>query len=362
MIDFTDFKKYKIIYLLVILLFALLFAIRDAPLYHAVFVDITVEPPESVRSRDFSWIAVNGWFITQTRLIKNDVILEGVKSDISKQKLKKIVSANRIGASNIIRISICSDEDLAKLKSLVSDIANLYLNQLDKPGKETDRLKKADQTDRKRTHDALLSDRMRIKEEIGAINKRLKDYEIELTLLGAKPIQLRTIKERIEEIDKTLVSLKTELVNLRLVYTDNWPQTSRLKNQIDTLEIERQKVDSGLPAAQKLEGEKADIISNIDKDKKDAEILQNELKATDNRLGQIEQEDAVKQQDVLKKKAPSGCIITAPTQNTQKIFPILGMRLLIATVIGVIFWFLMGLILKNAYLFWILKDRLFKKR
>ena len=69
MIDFTDFKKYKIIYLLVILLFALLFAIRDAPLYHAVFVDITVEPPESVRSRDFSWIAVNGWFITQTRLI-----------------------------------------------------------------------------------------------------------------------------------------------------------------------------------------------------------------------------------------------------------------------------------------------------
>lgn len=360
MIDLTDFQKYKIIYLCIILLSAFLIVLRTTPSYNDVFVDVIVEPPENVRRTDFSWITVNEWFVTQTRLIKSDTILEAVKSDITGEKLKKIVLANRLGGSNIIRISVHSDEDVEKLKSLVSNIANLYLNQLSKPS-EVQAESKITMVEAE-GKDALQNERLKIQGNIEATSNRLKDYEAELKILETKPNQLQEIKKRIGEIDNKLVSLKTELEKLRAVYTDEWPPVLELLSQIDALESERQKLDSDLPAAQELEDKKSDIINKIDKDKKNIEALQNLLKAIYVRLGQTQQEETVKEQ-VLPSKAESlNRIITPPTQKKQRLSPQLGIRLLIATVIGFIFWFLIGLLLKNLYLYWIFKDRIFRKR
>jgi hypothetical protein len=373
MVDLTDFKKYKIIYLVIILLSAFLIAFQTTPVFHRVFVDIAVEPPENVRKTDFSWITVNEWFVTQIRLIKSDAILEGVKSDIGKQKLQEIIWANRLGGANIIRISVCSDVDPVKIKSLVNDLASFYVDQLnnpakesEKPDKESEGAKKEPQVDRKRIIDALLSDRMKIKVDINTINRRLKDNEAELKLLEAQPMQLKEIKVRIETIDKTLIPLKTELEQFRLSYTDNWGQNAKLIKEIDIWETERQKVASNLPAAQKLEDRKTEIISKKDLDKLDVETLQNELKTIDIRLAQAELGEAAKNPQVpegaLKKATPSGRIITSSAENTQKVYPNLGIRLLIASIIGVLFWFLIGLVFNNAYLFFIFKNRIFRRK
>ena len=367
MIDLTDFKKYKIIYLVVILSCVLLCAYRTAPLRNEVFVDIVVEPPQNVRQTDFSWITVNEWFVTQTRLIKSDNILQDVASALGKERIKKIISANRAGASNIIRISARSGDDPELLKALVGDIANAYLDLIAKPSKEIKEIvepKKADQSDRKKILEGLRSDGAKVKGEIDVINRQIKDGETERAILDAKPSQSQEIKGRIAEIDKTILVLKIELANLKVTYTDNWPPVVSLKSRIDTLQGERQKLEGSLSAAQELDNKKADFSNRIVKYKKDAEALQEKTKAIDNRLAQAEQagqEAVVKQEAAPKKDLPTSRIITVPTQSTQRIFPVLGIRLLIAAIIGVILWFLLGLILKNVYLFWVFKDRLFKK-
>jgi len=361
MIDLTDFKKYKFIYLAVILSATLLIALRGAPLYREVFVDIAVEPPDSARRTDFSWITVNEWFVTQIRLITSDTILGNVKSDIKKEKLKYIVSAHRLGASNIIRISVFSDEKPERLKQLASDIAGLYLEQLNNPAGQAGKPAGPSQADRKKTYDAIATGRSKIEEEISAADKRLRRDETELQSLTAKETRSKGVKERALEIDRMIIQLKVELTRLKASYTDGWPAVSKVRKQIDTLETERQKLGPGLDAAQALEEKIAVLAGNAATAKKDIEALRSELKETEGRLARMEREETAAlqtRQENLKKTKGSGRIITAPTQGMQRLSAALGIRLLIAIVAGIIFWFLLKLIFKNAYLYWVWKDRI----
>lgn len=364
MIDLTDFKRYKIVYLAIILSCSMLIAFLTAPSYPGAFVDISVEPPGNVRMTDFSWITVNEWFITQACLIKGDEILDGIKTDIGKEELKRDLSVGRLGAANIIRISISSNRDIGKSKKLVGDIANLYLSQLGKPDREDAGTSKMNEWRRKIEHGDLTGERAKIVDEIAAADKRFNDYEAKLKQLEARPEQLQQIKIRMASLDKELVGLKAQVVSLQAVYTDNWPAVINLRNNISAKEKERQLLESNLPVAQKTEVEKTGMISEIDKEKKNIQSLQGKINEIDSLLAEREERGAaVKDEEAAPSKEPAGNhIITAPTENKQRSGLMLGRRLLIAAIIGVVFWFFVGLIFKNAYLYWIVKDRLFTKR
>jgi len=124
-----NFERLKYLYLfLVIAITTFLFVIRG-PAYE-VYTDISVSPPEKVRRTDFSWITVNEWFNSQCYIITSHAILRDVASDLSENKLKGIVSAKRLGAADIIRITASSGDKPEKLLELVSSVADLYLGSL----------------------------------------------------------------------------------------------------------------------------------------------------------------------------------------------------------------------------------------
>ena len=132
MIDSAKYKTmYDLIILAIILSLIVLFAIRTGP-SHEVYVDISVNPPEKARKTDFSWITVNKWFNSRVYIIMSRFILEEAKTGISKDRLRKIVSARRLGAADIIGISARSDDNITKLEEAVNGVAYLYLGQLDK--------------------------------------------------------------------------------------------------------------------------------------------------------------------------------------------------------------------------------------
>ena len=363
MTDLTDFKKYKIAYLLIILFFSLLTGFLTAPSCREAFVDISVEPPENVRKTDFSWITVNEWFATQTCLIKSGTILNGVKSDLSEENLEKVVSVNRLGAANIIRISVSTDKDIETAKKLAGDIANLYLIQLNNPDKAASEVVKTNKWVHGTGRNELLDNRLKIEEYLTAANKRSEDYEAKLKILEAKPDQLQPIKDRIAELDRALPSLKAELASFKSADTDNLPSVVKLRNQVGIWEKEKQRLEQGLSVAQKAEDERADITGKIEKDTNDIEILQDKIREIDNELSaqRKTEEGAVKKEDAPKGGITGNRIITPPTENTKKAVLGLGARLLAAGIIGVIFWVFVGMGLKNAYLYWVIKGRFFKR-
>ena len=126
--NISIFTTKKVIFLLIGILSVSLFAILKAPLYE-VFVDVQVDPPEEVRRTDFSWITVGQWFTTQAHIITSYTILKDVRSEIGLNRLRRIVSAKRLGAADIIRISIRSDDNPVELEKTVNDIADLYLKR-----------------------------------------------------------------------------------------------------------------------------------------------------------------------------------------------------------------------------------------
>lgn len=375
MIDLTDFKKYKRIYFLIISVFTFLLVLRNAPSYRGIFVDVIVEPPENTRKTDFSWITVNEWFLTQVHMIKSDAILEGVKSDIGRDRIKRIVSVKRLGASNIIRISASSGDDPEKLKGLVSGIADLYLSQINKLGvpaveqekiaEQPQRESPVQEAEREKTLDALRKDRRKIEKEMNAAEKRRENYETGLNHLGPETNRLQEAKARVGEIDRQLIPLNRELAKLRPIYTDNWPSVSNLLIQIKMLESERQKFNTDLSVLQKVEDKRADISSKIDKEEKTTEALKNELKEINGRLARVPAEQkkpAEKPALQQKKEELTGRIISPPAENRQIIYFKLGAMVVITIILAPIIWFLIGRLLKNIYLFWIFKDRLFRKR
>lgn len=361
--DFTNFKKYRIIYLFVILSITLLIAVRIGPLYREVFVDIRIDPPDNIRKTDFSWLTVGEWFNTQARLMTSYAVLKDVKTNISKDKLRQIVSAKRIGSSDVIRLSIRWRGDVVELKNVVSDMANLYLERPDKPDDEIKKPEKMSGIYYEKMYSALSGRRAEVEEKIDEINKRLKNYEIELKNIEPDSARLVETMNRVREIDGALITLRSELENLRISYTDEWSPISALKRKISVLENEKQKLDTVLESEQRAaeRGKNAKLLigNKINSDKKDIETLQNNLKIIDDRLQGIRQDENIKEKIIPKKKAVKGYIITPPT---EKLSPELAIRLVIALIVGLMIWILAGYIHKNAYLFWILKGRIFNKK
>jgi hypothetical protein len=362
MIDITDFKKYKIIYLAFILSISLWIAFVTAPSYREVYVDVAVEPPEIARKTDFSWITVNEWFVTQTRVIKSDVILDQVKSDVDKDALEKMLIVGRVGAANIIRISMSSDADIEKSKRLVGQIADLYLKQLNKPEMETSGPAKKDEWITKIENGDLTRHNLNIKEELAAADKALKDHQTQLDAIKAKPSETAEIKNSIAEIDKALVSLKADLVKLQAVYTDNWPAVVKLRKQIAAQEKEKKELEASLPVEDRIEVRKAEIEKEIAKDKEKIADINKRLDETKALIAQANMGEEVSMEATAPKEIHANRIITSPRQNRKVLVNKLGRRLLVAFFAGIIIWALIGLLLKNAYLFWILKDRFFTKR
>jgi len=368
MVDLTDFRKYKILYLVIILFVAITAALLTAPSNREVYVDISVEPPESVRKTDFSWITVNEWFVTQACLIKSDAILGGIESDIGKEKLDKNLSVNRLGAANILRVSISTTdvEDLEKNKKLLSVIADLYLRQLAKP-KETAAANRPakDEMIGKIDERELADDRCKIESQIAAAKKRVEENESRLNLIESKPGIAQRLKTRLVEVDKTLVLFKAELVRLETIYTDKWPAIVKLREQIAIGEKERRNVARDYKVAQEAEDKLAVLINDIQTDKKNIDALQAKIQEMDNRSSSSEsheEQSLIISEQPLEKAAPANRIITAPTENRQTRITSLGIRLLAACCIGIIFWFFLGLVLKNAYLYWIIKNKIFSNK
>ncbi len=359
--DLTNFRKYKIAYLAVILLAAVIVAVKVVPFCNKVFIDISLEPPENLRKTDFNWITINEWFATQIHFIKGDAVLDRVKSKIDKDRLKKIISVKRLGLSNIMRISVCSSEDPEGMRVLIADIAGIYLKELNNSTAEEKRPYESRVQDlKKKSNETLREDIARLKDKLDRVNEHLSRYEIELKKLPAN--RLKVMQERLGEVDNALISVNAELADMMIVYTENWPPAARLKSRAEALRDEKAKIEAVSPDAQRIEDRRADVTGRVDAAKKYLQELQLSLKDAEQRLVQEKITTDVKNQDILKKETPYGRIINTSAHTFRKTFSALVIRITVAVAVGLALWFLLGLILRKAYLFKALKARIFKNK
>lgn len=360
MVDLTDFRRYKTAYLIIVLFVSIAAAFQITPFYTEIFTDISVKPPADIRKTDFSWVTVEEWFNTQARLITSHSILGDIRSGFGEDKLREMISAKRIGASDIVRISLSSRGDEKELKRILGNISETYLAQLNETSRRSEDVVVAAPASPESPANMLWDERLRMVAEAEKIKKELKSDEAKLKPVEARLAQLKDIKARISRINNELRPMNAELEAMRKKYTDNWPAVAGLKIKADILENEKRDLAANLSAEKALEDEKAKLTEKIDGNRKTVSDIENELKKIDIQPVRAEKRPAiVKEKTKGEKEVVAGHIITPPT---RKIFPELWIRLSVCLTAGLVLWLLLGLVLKNAYLFWVLKNRIFSGR
>lgn len=167
----------------------------------------------------------------------------------------------------------------------------------------------------------------------------MKSREIELESIETRSAKLMETRKRIEEIDSTLSPMKKRLAELRLVYANGWSQVSDLKQKIYLLEKQKAEFNRTLMDAQEMEDTRLDLMSRIRKDKEDIESLQNKYEAIDSLLKVATDEKAKTMKKIAMHKAKSiGAYIINPPERT--LLPEFGLRFLLASSFGLLFWFL----------------------
>ena len=343
----------QIAYCVTMALLVLLWGVLTGPLYE-VYIDISVNPPEMIRKTDFSWITVNEWFNSQSYIITSHSTLKKVETPISISRLRKIVSAKRLGGADIIRISAKSNNRPRELENLVLGITTLYLEELNKSVEEMQKPVKQKTAVAKISLEPLREKRAEIKKEITLAKSSLDKHQAELEGLKTQAPSLKDIEGKISQITAKISPLKQKISDLRMVYAEGWHEIVELKSKIEGLEKERSAFYLRVPEAQKTENKKLELEEKI-REKKQVVL------ACENELGQIEYklkvaEEKVKKpvvadkaqiapaQDEIEKEELCGYIINPPTLN---LFPELGIRIIMGGTVSVIIWFLLGIIVRK---------------
>ncbi|MDD5173462.1 MAG: hypothetical protein WC482_04180 [Candidatus Omnitrophota bacterium] len=340
----------------------LIFILRG-PFYESV-VDISVSPPENIRKTDFSWITVNEWFNGQIYIISSHTLLKDVVSDINGEKLRKMVHAKRLGAADIIRLSVRSEEKPETLLKLAAEISDLYIKKInedtpeEKKNKEKkderekealkkEALKKDGNLILKNSIDALYDKRVKIKSDIYASIEQVRNYELSLNKSRQDGTRSQDIKNRLSGIENETSALTQKLTHLRTIYTDNWLEIVSLKEKIGPLEEEKRRLMSELNLALKREAEERLICDMRDNENTRLSKLKDELNLIDIRLDEslnMMTEETPPVPEMVKERLSKGMsyayILNPPTLN---FLPDLEIQLINGAFIGFAIWFAIGL-------------------
>lgn len=353
------FLKFKYIYLALFIFLATAAFVFQGSLYEVV-IDIIVNPPADTRKTDFSWITVNEWFVSQTHLVTSYSILKEVKTDIPIEKLKKIVTAKRMGASDIIRISATS-EDSMKLAKLVDDIASVYLKDLALKSAATENKKNTVTGMEKglvpmekvhgNTLRTLLERRVKAESESKRLRQLITIYETELKKIEREPSDIDTIRRRISDIDNTRVATEARLAKLMEVYTDSWPEVANAKARLTELKSEKDALSTMRDNAQKLLNRRTGLSGGLRDAKADLSRAENELAEINQSLDMglmattikaIENGDVSENADKLQKEIEKfGYVINPPNINY---LPNLEINFLLGLLTGSSLWVLLFLL------------------
>jgi hypothetical protein len=354
-----NFNKYRFRYLVGILACACLAFILKGSFYEAV-VDISVSPPEDIRKTDFSWITVNEWFNGQTHIISSHTLLKDVVSDISGERLRKMVYAKRLGAADIIRISVRSEEKPETLLKLAAEISDLYMRRINEEAPEEKRnkgsgnakevLKKDDSLFLKNAMDVLYSERAKVKKDIQTAVEQIDSYQLSLDRSKQESARSQDIKNRTYLIESEISALNQKLTHLRTIYTENWPDIIGLKEKIVPLEREKRRLVSELSVALKNEAAERQISDMMSVENKRLDKLEDELKLIDIRLDEslkmMEEEATQPIPEAAKERLTKGMsyayILNPPALN---FLPDLETHIVNGAFIGFAIWFAIGLYL-----------------
>ena len=373
-----SFNRHKLIYFWVIISLASLFSVISGPLYE-VYVDISVSPPENVRKTDFSWITVNEWFMTQSCVITSyDILKEVISHKISPERLKRVISAQRLGAADIVRISARAKENPFELREAISQIAEIYLRRLNK----TEEAIKLPEEPREELQEELREKSIRsihiYREELGLLSADRQDLEGEINILKGRletneatlrgitdnQTKIKDLQSRIARIDGQLPAMKQRLTSLRAIYTDVWPEVAKLNQEIGALEQEKGNYNRELTVELNIAGDnekkKNKLNISILNDKGAMDIRKQELSEIDGRINKItalitqeKEEGGAKGERALKvtpktpeKKEAQGYILNPPVIN---FLPELWGRWAFGFLSGFLIWYIAYLILKNKH-------------
>ncbi|MBN1353592.1 MAG: hypothetical protein JW994_02840 [Candidatus Omnitrophica bacterium] len=283
MITLKKLRKYKTLLYILVMGAAAFWALLSGPIFEA-YIDISVFPPQDVRATDFSWITVNEWFSSQAYIITSYTVIKNIKSIINPNKFKGAISAKRIGGADIIRISARSNNSPFELTELVGDIADSYLNLLNKGmiGKKIRRLAKENENDERKLNNLTTSGmRAKIAGNINAITASIEESMLNLEHVKSRLAEIENAETRIRLLDEYIQRLNSELSKLRLVYADGWPEVAKVKQNLIVAEKERNELYASITDEHKYREEKSGIESKIAQYKEMLLNLQNELKEID---------------------------------------------------------------------------------
>jgi len=353
-----NFPRYKYAYLIIIIASVTAFFVLNNPLYEAV-IDISLSPPENARKTDFSWITVNEWFISQTYIITSHSILKDVDSDFSENKLKRIVRAKRLGAADIMRISVRSEDNPEKLTKLAGDIAVVYLKYLQKESAKAESGKEgaadvnpdAAEISTKNT-DALYREREKIVVYIKKLSENLKSYDLKMKKTELELQRVNRTNDRIRQIESELFGSTQRLAKLKEEYTDNWPEVASVKEKVDLLTREKEALAPQVVSLEKLEYQKLEIQDQVNALTKSINAIKERNSLIDKRIAQlINASSAVEKEQARVKDLLSDTPMRGPNEPAEIInpptvnfLPDLGIQLTYGVIGGYALWFLLNLL------------------
>lgn len=360
-----NFTRFKYLYLIIILCGTIVYFVLNSPLYEVV-VDIALSPPENIRKTDFSWITVNEWFTSQAYIITSHSILKDVNSDFSESKLKRIVHAKRLGASDIIRISVRSEDNPEKLLKLAGDIAIVYLQGFHRETNLTAAVVRSSKEEaaeeanlspynaeiNKKSVDALYEERTKVVEATRRFSEISKSYELKLAKIDSELKKMDIMNDRIRQIDNELSSSSQRVTKLREVYTENWPEVVSLNEKIRLLTREKEILAPGVASYDKLARQKLEIKTQIDVAEENLSVLKEQSSYINKRIGNLinaspaAEAITVKPKDIISELSQK--ITDEPTEiinpPTVNFLPDLGIQLAYGVISGYALWFLLCLL------------------
>ena len=257
------FLKNRYFYLGFSIFFFCVAFIAKGPFYEA-FVDVSISPPESIRKTDFSWITVNEWFNSQKYIITSYAILKKANVGIDEEKLKEMVFVRRVGAADIIRISVMADYRPEMLISISDAIAKTYVSTLNRSVVTAEGGKlPIESKDLSEVISAYARDIRSLREERENIKNKLKsatDYEAlceaELDGSFADSGRASEINKKVSQLDDEISKIMHKASILKEQYTDNWPEIVDLNGKINSMKTERAKLISRIDGAVRYDEKK----------------------------------------------------------------------------------------------------------
>lgn len=342
------FERNSLAYLIIIISVATFGFMLSGPFYE-VLTDISVSPPEVVRKTDFSWITVNEWFNGQTYLITSHVILKNADDLIEESKLKKIISAKRIGAADIIRISARSADNIETLVSVVDAVAKAYMDVANKDDLVITPPVEGPSADSEAYSRSLNKERDDLSTRISFLRLAIDKLEQKAAAVQLDIKKGQDLSRRAAELDRDIEKSSLQLEQLKKVYTENWSSVSELTSKINVLKEERNAVSTELERAKRLEAENLALTAEILSSKRELESLGSEKAVLEKKINEISRMPVSRGQMIdmgNEEKYMVGMSTFIINPTTVNFLPDMGLQILYGMVTGVIVWLLAGLLLK----------------